>query len=121
MSAMYRDTKLLELARGRNCLVGLRGICTADDDTVVAAHSNQLRHGKGRGLKAEDCYTVWACSACHIFIDASQASRAERVAAWEAGWHRQKQEWKRIAEGTHSNPRSVNTCKAVLKYLEGKQ
>jgi hypothetical protein len=53
---MYRNKKLLEACREMPCQH-----CGSEDGTVVAAHSNQLRDGKGRGIKAHD-YRVAALS-----------------------------------------------------------
>ena len=39
---MYRNKKLLEVVREAPCMH-----CGAQDGTVVAAHSNQLKDGKG--------------------------------------------------------------------------
>jgi hypothetical protein len=44
-----RSKKLLEACREIPCQ-----LCGAQDGTVVAAHSNQAKHGKGRGIKASD-------------------------------------------------------------------
>jgi hypothetical protein len=42
-----------------------------DDEgsTTVAAHSNWGEHGKGKAIKAEDSYSVWACWRCHQMLD----------------------------------------------------
>jgi hypothetical protein len=64
---MYRNTKLLEKCRDLPCQ-----LCGAEDGTVVAAHSNQLRDGKGRGFK------------CHSQIDQGKdLNRVMRVELWE--------------------------------------
>ncbi|RKG47259.1 DUF968 domain-containing protein [Acinetobacter cumulans] len=34
-----------------------------------AAHSNSSKHGKGRGIKADDAYTVPLCHSCHSQFD----------------------------------------------------
>lgn len=34
-----------------------------------AAHSNFSVHGKGRGIKADDKYTISLCSVCHAALD----------------------------------------------------
>ena len=34
-----------------------------------AAHSNSSKHGKGRGIKANDLYTVPLCYVCHAAFD----------------------------------------------------
>ena len=34
-----------------------------------AAHSNSAKHGKGRGIKADDLFTVPLCHSCHSQFD----------------------------------------------------
>lgn len=34
-----------------------------------AAHSNFSKHGKGRGIKADDKYTIPLCHVCHAALD----------------------------------------------------
>ncbi|RZG63690.1 hypothetical protein EXE25_18800 [Acinetobacter bouvetii] len=34
-----------------------------------AAHSNSAKHGKGRGIKADDQFTVPLCHSCHSQFD----------------------------------------------------
>ena len=63
-SSLYRNKRLLEAVRELPCAV-----CGAEDGTVVAAHSNQLLHGKGRGLKAHDWAVAALCFTCHTQID----------------------------------------------------
>lgn len=71
---IYRDAKLLSLARDQACVA-----CGARDGTVVAAHSNLGEHGKGMGLKAHDGMTAWLCHGCHRELDqGSRMTRAER-------------------------------------------
>ena len=49
-----------------------------------AAHSNQLRDGKARGLKASDAAIAALCVACHTEIDQGRAmSKQERREAWD--------------------------------------
>lgn len=76
---MYRNKKLLEIVREASCQK-----CGARDGTVVAAHSNQLRDGKGRGLKAHDYRIAALCYTCHMDLDQGKTmNRAERVEMWE--------------------------------------
>jgi len=71
---MFRSKKLLALAEGMPCVM-----CGNQDGTVVAAHSNLLEHGKGRGLKAHDGMAAWLCYRCHTEYDqGSQMTKAER-------------------------------------------
>jgi hypothetical protein len=75
----YRNKKLLEYARRLPCQH-----CGADDGTVVAAHSNQLRDGKGRGLKASDYRIASLCYTCHSEIDqGKKLDKSERVQMFE--------------------------------------
>ena len=59
--------------------------CGTQDGTVVAAHSNQLRDGKGRGLKAHDYRIASLCYKCHSDLDqGTRMSKAERIEMFEA-------------------------------------
>jgi cytochrome c553 len=76
---MYRNKKLLELARLLPCQH-----CGIEDGTVVAAHSNQLRDGKGRGLKASDFRIASLCFRCHAEADTSSTlTKVARIEMWE--------------------------------------
>lgn len=76
---MYRNKKLLEAARELPCQH-----CGISDGTVVAAHSNQMRDGKGRGLKADDYRIASLCFRCHSELDqGAKMSREERLEMWE--------------------------------------
>lgn len=74
---------LRDLARGQPCQFKIPGVCNHDDSTSVWAHSNELRHGKGRGIKAHDCYGAIGCSSCHAWLDNDMAaSRSEKQAVF---------------------------------------
>lgn len=76
---MYRNKRLLEAVREAPCMH-----CGAQDGTVVAAHSNQLRDGKGRGLKAHDYRIAALCYRCHSELDQGhRMSQQERLNMWE--------------------------------------
>ncbi len=54
-------------------------MCHTQDDTIVAAHSNMMEHGKGMGHKAHDGMTAWLCHRCHSQLDqGSLMSKEER-------------------------------------------
>ncbi len=91
---IYRNKKLLELIRQSPCQS-----CGRSDGTVVAAHSNQLRDGKGRGIKAHDYRVAALCYSCHMNIDQGKSlDRAERVEIWEEA-HRKTIAW--LFENNH--------------------
>ena len=85
---MYRNQKLLEAVRESPCQ-----LCGAQNGTVVAAHSNQLRDGKGRGIKAHDYRIAALCYHCHMEIDQGESmSREMRLNAWDEA-HRKTVGW----------------------------
>jgi len=76
---MYRNRKLLDACHELPCQH-----CGISDGTVVAAHSNQLRDGKGRGLKAHDYRVASLCYKCHMELDQGKdLSKQERVELWD--------------------------------------
>ena len=85
---MYRNKKLLEIVRKSPCQH-----CGTQDGTIVAAHSNQLRDGKGRGIKAHDYRIAALCYGCHMELDqGTKMSKQERVEMWEEA-HRKTIGW----------------------------
>ena len=48
-------------------------------------HSNQLMHGKGRSLKADDSAVAAGCKRCHVAIDnGSKLPYEQRIELWNA-------------------------------------
>jgi len=85
---MYRNKRLLEIVRQSPCQH-----CGRSDGTVVAAHSNQLRDGKGRGIKADDFRISALCYSCHMELDqGSKYTKARRIEIWEEA-HRSTIGW----------------------------
>ena len=60
----YRNKRLTDSAKHEACVA-----CGADDGTVVWAHSNSQKHGKGMGIKAHDIYGAYLCHKCHAMFD----------------------------------------------------
>lgn len=86
----YRNAKLLSLAKeAPYCMV-----CgSINEGTVVAAHSNQLRDGKGMAEKAPDYRIAYLCFVCHGQLDqGSSWSKEERVMIWDQA-HRKTIGW----------------------------
>ena len=84
----YRNKKLLEVVRESPCQN-----CGAQDGTVVAAHSNQLKDGKGRSIKASDAAIAALCYRCHHELDqGSHMAKFERLVMWEEA-HRKTMRW----------------------------
>lgn len=75
---MYRNEKLKRAVASLPCQV-----CSAQGRTQ-ASHSNQLRDGKGMGIKAHDYRIAALCVECHADIDQGKSmSKAEKFALWD--------------------------------------
>jgi len=84
----YRNVKLLRAIRESPCQM-----CFIQDDTIVAAHSNQQRDGKGVGLKSHDFRIAALCYKCHYDIDhGNKMTREQKRQAWEEA-HRNTIGW----------------------------
>ena len=85
---IYRNKKLLEIIRQSPCQH-----CDVENGTIVAAHSNQLRDGKGRSIKAHDYRIAALCYKCHMALDqGAKLSKEERTEMWEEA-HRKTIGW----------------------------
>lgn len=85
---MYRSKKLLEIVRNSPCQ-----ICGCEDGTIVAAHSNQLRDGKGKGIKAHDYRIAALCYKCHMELDqGNKLTKQQKFYDWDEA-HRKTIGW----------------------------
>jgi len=74
-----RNGAILEACRELPCQH-----CGAQDGTVVSAHSNQSKHGKGRGIKASDIYVAALCARCHSSLDQGyHLDKQQKVDMWD--------------------------------------
>lgn len=55
-------------ARDRECQIRIPGVCNGNSETVVLAHY-RMSGICGTGIKPNDVFGAWACSACHDEID----------------------------------------------------
>ncbi|WP_186252243.1 DUF1364 family protein [Burkholderia gladioli] len=78
-------SRYLAACRGERCYLEVFGVCIGRD-TVVPCHSNQAKHGKGMGIKANHEFTVPGCRACHAWIDQGPAPRAHKFETWDRGY-----------------------------------
>ena len=62
-------SRITESARGERCTLRIIGVCNDDPATVVWAHANGVRYGKGTGKKVPDIIGAYACYACHMVYD----------------------------------------------------
>lgn len=113
-----RNPALLQMAEGRQCLLCEPGRCRCTPGTTVAAHSNLSIHGKAKGRKAEDCYSVWAGAEAHAWLDQGPAPKAEKAARFMAAHIRQVQEWRRIATDPCEPERFRRAARWALEQLD---
>lgn len=87
-------SKYLAACRGEPCYLRVPGVCCSigwSHPSVVDCHSNQLKHGKGKGLKAKNEYTVPGCGPCHAWIDQNRVGTPKQV-KFDV-WDRAYEEW----------------------------
>ena len=70
-----RDAKRLAAVRRLPCV-------KCGQSPSQAAHSNWAEHGKGRGIKAKDAYTIPLCLSCHQWLDQYQEMSCDESKAW---------------------------------------
>jgi len=117
----WRSAALIEMARGRPCLLCPPGTCTCTPGSTVAAHSNLGIHGKAKGRKADDCYTVWAGDRAHRALDQPIGhhgpSRAEKEARFMRAHADQVLAWRQIAADPAEPARFRRAAAAALERL----
>lgn len=67
--ATYRNQKIRDSARGKECLMHIPGVCTHDPSKTIWSHYRGLIGGKARGLKADDLCGCYACTDCDAVYD----------------------------------------------------
>ncbi|MEQ1066312.1 hypothetical protein ABLB96_14735 [Acinetobacter sp. XH1741] len=75
-----RDSKRLAEVRKLPCMR-----CGAPAPSQ-AAHSNSGKHGKGKGIKASDEFTVPLCYKCHFLFDTYQLGTRQESEALFDQW-----------------------------------
>lgn len=69
-------------AKGRECQARIPNICNRNPETTVLCHTNNLPLvGAGVGLKPNDVFAFWGCSACHDLLD--KRNRATVFGDWQ--------------------------------------
>lgn len=70
-----RSAKRLQAIRNLPCVR-----CGNPDSQ--AAHSNFGEHGKGKGIKASDEFTIPLCITCHQWLDQYQGMTVDQSKTW---------------------------------------
>lgn len=115
----YRDAALLEMARGRPCLLLVPAVCNHRTDTTVACHSNLGIHGKAGARKADDQYSVWGCAACHAWLDQGRADRVIKEMTFMRAHLLQVLAWREIASATGEPERFRKAAGRTVDRLGG--
>lgn len=118
-SVPQRKPKLLAMARYQSCVLRIEDVCNGDRKTVVACHSNLAEHGKAGARKADDCYVVWGCSACHSWLDQGSAPKQDKRAAFMAGLRRMKEIYYDIDAGMQpSTPQERDAARWAIERMK---
>lgn len=117
-SRARRRPRLLELARAMPCLLRVPGACNRDTATTVACHSNWAEHGKAGARRADDCYSVWGCSACHGWLDQGGADADQKRPIFDAALLRQQEWWERIAADTSRCEADRRAARWAIEQLQ---
>lgn len=115
----HRWPALLDLARGKPCLLKIPGVCAGGTDTTVACHSNRHSDGKAAHRKADDEKSVWGCRACHSWLDTdSKATAEQKSAAFAVAHVLQVTHWKVIANNARAPERERRAAAWALEMLK---
>lgn len=78
-TSMKRNHKRLAAIRKLPCI-------RCGNPNSQADHSNLSKHGKGRGIKADDSFTVPLCHVCHSDFDQYKLGNREQSEAMFDQW-----------------------------------
>jgi hypothetical protein len=116
-----RNSALLQMAEKRPCLLRVPGVCNGFPETTVACHSNFAEHGKAGARKADDCYSVWGCAACHKWLDQPIGHRGptyeEKRGRFMLAHDDQVIEWRRVAADSTEPERFRKAALWALEQL----
>ena len=68
--------KLRDSARGQDCTMQVVDVCNYNPETVVLAHVKTAGTGS-KGAKCHDFSAVYACHACHEWLDQRKGSEMD--------------------------------------------
>ena len=78
----HRDRVWLDLAHKAPCFLKLAPTC--GNYASSACHSDQLRHGRGVGVKSHPVFTVPGCPDCHALFTRKHLGRDGYDTLWRA-------------------------------------
>lgn len=82
----YRNKKIRDSARGKECLMNLPGCCGGTESTIWSHYRGEAG-GKGLSLKADDLCGAYACTHCDAVYDGQKPRPAgmdydDVIVAW---------------------------------------
>jgi len=83
----HRNRALLDLCHEAPCFL-LLGHEGCGRDASVPAHSDMIRHGRGKDHKSHDCFAVPGCPVCHEHFKRSELGPDGYHEAWTAAMER---------------------------------
>lgn len=113
-----RNRALLDLANGMQCLLRVPGVCQGGSDTTVACHSNWGIHGKAKSRKADDCWSIWGCAACHHWLDQGPAPADQKLNVFMAAMPLQIRQWELITLNSGRPARDRKAAQWALDHLK---
>lgn len=120
-SVALRNPALLEMARGRQCLLQAPYTMSHDPATTVACHGNSHKFGKAKGRKAQDFYSAWGCFECHSWLDSSGAASDEKERVFHLAMFRQMLAWEQIAASEVEPQRFRRAAEWALDHLQAEE
>ena len=118
-SEPYRDPALLEMARGRPCLLNDPVICdhSRQPEDTVSAHSNWSEHGKACARKADDCYSAHLCFAAHAWLDQGKAPESVKRHKFMCAHANTVLFWHFVSMDSREPERFRNAARRALQHL----
>lgn len=113
-----RNPAVMDMARGRMCMLQAPYTMSHDPATTVACHGNGHQFGKGASRKANDQYTVWGCFECHAWLDQGSATQQEKERVFHLGMFRQMLAWEQVASSESEPQRFRRAAEWALDQLQ---
>lgn len=114
-----RNAAFRELARGKPCMLQIPYVCSRDPETTVLAHSNSQADGKGMGMKSCDSSGVWACYACHSWLDQGGMAAVVKGLAWRRARERMQGALEDLVDSPTTKPRDREAAQWALERIKG--
>lgn len=116
-----RNPAIMDMARGRQCLLQAPYTMHHDPATTVGCHGNGSQFEKGAHRKADECFVVWGCYECHSWLDQGSATAQEKERVFHFGMFRQMLAWEQVAASESEPARFRKAAEWALDQLQAKE